>query len=149
MWRKRFVLLIILCFLIAPLQAALLSGDAGFDGYAHFNFTAWNTTPMDDWNWSVNSAYAGNGTDSFLNTWLQWGLLHNITLMISNATTNYTISQFYNLHNVTPTVTATPTPWQPIINPSTDIKTDWVGLLWEWWWLPFLILVMILLFRGK
>jgi hypothetical protein len=47
-----------------------------------------------------------------------------------------------------PITTAPPT-WQPLINPSTDIKTDWLGLLWQWWWLPVLILIMILLFRGK
>jgi hypothetical protein len=48
----------------------------------------------------------------------------------------------------TPTTTAPPT-WQPLINPSTDIKTDWLGLLWQWWWLPVLILIMILLFGRK
>jgi hypothetical protein len=48
----------------------------------------------------------------------------------------------------TPTTTAPPT-WQPLINPSTDIKTDWLGLLWQWWWLPVLIFAMILLFRRQ
>lgn len=47
-----------------------------------------------------------------------------------------------------PTTTIPPT-WQPLINPSTDIKTDWLAFLWQWWWLPVLILVMILLFRRK
>lgn len=48
----------------------------------------------------------------------------------------------------TSTTTALPT-WQPLINPSTDIKTDWLSLLWEWWWLTVLILIMILLFGRK
>ena len=48
----------------------------------------------------------------------------------------------------TPAPTILPT-WQPLINPSTDIKIDWLGLLWSWWWLPVLIFIMILLFRRK
>lgn len=48
----------------------------------------------------------------------------------------------------TPAPTILPT-WQPLINPSTDIKTDWLELSWQWWWLPVLIFIMILLFRRK
>jgi hypothetical protein len=36
-----------------------------------------------------------------------------------------------------------------VINPSTDIKTDYVALFKQWWWLPALIFVMIILFGGK
>ena len=36
-----------------------------------------------------------------------------------------------------------------INNPSTDKKTDWLKLAWEWWWLPALILLMIWLFGGR
>jgi hypothetical protein len=52
----------------------------------------------------------------------------------------------------TPTPTPTPTAvttWHPVINPSTDIKTDYVALFKQWWWLPALIFVMIILFGGK
>lgn len=48
----------------------------------------------------------------------------------------------------TPTTTVPPI-WQPLINPSTDIKTDWLKLLWSWLWLPILILATILLFRRQ
>lgn len=50
------------------------------------------------------------------------------------------------------TGTATPTPdyvWSPEINPTTDIKTDYVALLYQWWWLPALILIMIYLFGRR
>jgi hypothetical protein len=46
-------------------------------------------------------------------------------------------------------ITTAPLTWQPLINPSTDIKIDWLKLLWLWWWLPVLILAMILLFRRQ
>jgi hypothetical protein len=47
--------------------------------------------------------------------------------------------------------TAPPTaaPWQPLINPSTDTKFDFRGWITEWWWLPVLILIMILLLGRK
>ena len=131
-----------------PTPAPTPSGDAGFDGYAHFNFTAWNNTPMDDWNWSVNSIFVGNGTDSFLNTWLLWGQIHNITLFISNTTDNFTISQYYNLHNITPTITPTQTAWIPDINPSTEVNYSPENLF-NYWWIPALILVIWLLFRRS
>lgn len=134
------------CVTPTPTPTLTPQGDAGFDGYAHFNFTAWNTTPMDDWNWSINEIFSGNGTTSFLNTWLLWGQIHNITLKISNATNNFTISQFYNLHNVTPTITSTPTPWQPEIMPSTEFDARLSNLI-GYWWIPALLLVIWLLFR--
>jgi hypothetical protein len=39
--------------------------------------------------------------------------------------------------------------WQPEINPSTDIKTDYMALIKTWWWLPVLMLVMIMIFGRK
>lgn len=122
--------------------------DAGFDGYAHFNFTAWNLTPMDDWNWSVNSIFVGNGTDPFLDTWLLWGQIHNITLFVSNATDNRTISQYYNLHNITATPTPKTTTWMPDINPSTEKDFRPENIV-GYWWIPTIILVLYLLFRRS
>lgn len=36
-----------------------------------------------------------------------------------------------------------------VMNPTTDKKTDWLKLVWDWWWLPALILFMIWLFGGR
>jgi hypothetical protein len=49
----------------------------------------------------------------------------------------------------TTTAPATMATWQPEINPSTDVKTDYASLIKTWWWLPVLMLIMIWLFGRR
>lgn len=50
---------------------------------------------------------------------------------------------------VSTTTAATIAPWGPDINPTTDTRFDFMAWIKTWWWLPVLILIMIMLFRRS
>ena len=95
-------------------------------GCTYFNLTG-VTFGINSTDWNVTEGLNTWGVSTFNAT------QGNVSWWICRATT-------------APTILPT---WQPLINPSTDIKIDWLGLLWSWWWLPVLIFIMILLFRRK
>ena len=115
-----------------------------FNDTSYSNITSWNWT-FSEGNYSdlQDPVYQYNETGMF-------GINLSATNIYGNNWSNVTdyIRAVPAWYTCPPTPTPTPT-WQPIINPSTDVKTNWLGLLREWWWLPALIFVMIILFRRK
>jgi hypothetical protein len=95
--------------------------------------------------------YPGDRLGIQINVTTDSASARTVTMDLAGNTNASMVSIAYFL---CPTATTTTAPaavatWQPEINPSTDIKTDWMALINQWWWLPVIMLIMIWLFGRK
>jgi hypothetical protein len=96
--------------------------------------------------------YSGDRLGIQINVSTDSASARTVTMDMAGNTNASMVSISYFLCPSTAAPTTTPAAiatWQPEINPSTDIKTDYMELIKTWWWLPVLMLVMIMIFGRK
>jgi hypothetical protein len=96
--------------------------------------------------------YSGDRLGIQINVTTDSASARTVTMDMAGNTNASMVSIAYFLCPDTATPTTAPAAvqtWQPEINPSTDIKTDYMALIKTWWWLPALMLAMIYLFGRK
>jgi len=101
---------------------------------------------------NLTQFFAGDRLGIQINVSTDADSARTVTMDMAGNTNASMVSIAYFLCPDTATPTTAPATvqtWQPEINPSTDIKTDYMTLIMTWWWLPVLMLAMIYLFGRK